>query len=301
MASQIEVPLPVEGRPPSTMVSGVAVAEEPSGNRWRALLGRGPVSRETRRRSLIVHAIQLGLLVIALGVWEWIGHGSKTQNLTVSTPWDVAKWIGRWAVGNEAHGWDDLLATLEEGALGWLLGIFIGVGLAVTVASSKWIRLFAAPFVSVLNALPKIALAPIFILVFGETLSSKVYFVTAGIFFITFYNVFGGLRSIDVSYLRNARILGASRIWLVREVYAPAITGWVMTSLRLTAAWALTAAVIAEYLGSVKGMGYIVATGQNSAQVPEVIGGILVVAFAALVIDRVIVRIERYFTRWRLS
>ena len=121
-----------------------------------------------------------------------------------------------------------------------------------------------------LNALPKIALAPLFILIFGESVSARAYFVAAGIFFITFYNVFGGIRSIDVVYLRNARVLGANRRWLVRDVYAPSIVGWVMTSLRaLTSAWALTGAVIAEYLGSVKGMGYIVATGQQSSSTPR--------------------------------
>jgi NitT/TauT family transport system permease protein len=275
-----------------------AIGAPARGARWRPRSAT-PMPPSARRRRRLIRTAQVLIVVALIGVWQWIGGGSKTQALTISTPWDTARWIGQWAAGSQVHGWSDLVATLEEAALGWLLGVAIGVILAVVLASSAWMRLFGAPFVSVLNALPKIALAPLFILIFGETLTSKVYFVTAGIFFITFYNVFGGIRSIDLLLLRNARMLGASRAWLVREVYAPAILGWVMTSLRLTSAWALTAAVIAEYLGSIQGMGYIVSIGQQSANIPEVLGGVLVVAVVALIVDRILVHVERHFARWR--
>ncbi|HVW44015.1 MAG TPA: ABC transporter permease subunit [Amycolatopsis sp.] len=241
------------------------------------------------------------LALVILGAWQWLGSSSEVQALTVSTPVDVLKWIGEWMAGEEGHGWDDLAVTMQEAALGWVLGVVVGVVLAVILASSKWLQLFGAPFVSILNALPKIALAPLFILIFGASLESKVYFVAAGIFFITFYNVFGGIRSIDPLLVRNARVLGASRLWLAREVYTPAIVGWLMTSLRLTSAWALTAAVVAEYLGAVEGMGYVVGAGQQNSQVEQVLGGVLVVAVVALVIDRILVLIEGHFARWRKS
>jgi NitT/TauT family transport system permease protein len=288
--------------PALTAAAEQAAIGTPAAGAWRRLRpSASAMPAHVRRRRLLIRAAQILIVVALIGVWQWIGGGSKTETLTISTPWDTAKWIGQWAAGSQVHGWSDLVTTLEEAVLGWLLGQAVGIVLAVALASSGWLRVFGAPFVSVLNALPKIALAPLFILIFGETLTSKVYFVTAGIFFITFYNVFGGIRSIDLLLLRNARILGASRVWLVREVYVPSILGWVMTSLRLTSAWALTAAVVAEYLGSLGGMGYIVSVGQQSANVPEVLGGVLVVAVAALIIDRIIVYAERHFARWRRS
>ncbi|HEX3842110.1 MAG TPA: ABC transporter permease [Acidimicrobiales bacterium] len=286
---------------PAEEIGGPRATPEES-RRWNIIRRGDPgPDPETRRHKRIVRIIQIAIVLVALGLWEYLGKSSKTLNLTISTPWDTAKWIGQWAEGKQAHGWSDLVVTLEEAAYGMFLGVLIGVVLAVVVSTSKWVRLFSAPFVSMLNALPKIALAPLFILIFGESVSARAYFVAAGIFFITFYNVFGGIRSIDVIYLRNARVLGANRRWLVRDVYAPSIVGWVMTSLRLTSAWALTGAVIAEYLGSVKGMGYIVATGQQSSSTPEVLGGVLIVAVVALIVDRVIVRIERHFSVWRLA
>jgi NitT/TauT family transport system permease protein len=282
-------------------------------NRQRWLRGQGTSTSLSRsapirwersprfsRRQIGLLVVQVLIVIVALLAWQWFGSG-KTEKLTVSQPTEVWKWLSEWARGQKAHGWSDLWVTLKEAVEGWVLGIVIGVALAVLLATSRWIKLFAAPFVSVLNALPKIALAPLFILILGANTESKVYFVTAGIFFIVFYNVFGGIRSIDVVLLRNARVLGASRLWLIRDVYAPAIVGWVMIGLRLTAAWALTSAVIIEYLGAQKGMGYIVSEGQQTYDPAEVLAGVLIIAVVALLIDRVIVRVERRFSRWRLT
>lgn len=252
------------------------------------------------RRRIGFLVIQVLIVIVALLIWQWVG-GGKVQRLTVTQPTAVWDWFSEWTGGRQAHGLSDLLTTLQEALEGWVLGIVIGVALAVLLATSRWIRLFAAPFVGVLNAIPKIALAPLLILILGANMSSKVYFITVSIFLIIFYNVFGGIRSIDPILLRNARVLGASRLWLVRDVYAPAIVSWVMISLRLTASWALTGAVIIEYLGSVKGMGYIVSEGQQTYDPAEVMAGILIVALVALLIDRVIVRVERRFSRWRLT
>jgi NitT/TauT family transport system permease protein len=263
--------------------------------------------RETTSRSragvghrVIVWSIQLAIVAAFLALWQYFGSTSKTQKLTVGTPSDVAAWLWRWVQGEEMHGLEDLRITLYEAAYGWILGVVSGIVIAVILASSKWLRAFVSPFVAMLNALPKIALAPLFILIYGQNLQSKAYFVAAGIFFITFYNVFNGLRSIEPVYLLNAKVLGANSWHLGRQVYAPSIVAWVMTSLRLTSAWALTGAVIAEYLGALTGMGAIVLSGQQNGQPEVVIGGIVAVAVVALIIDRVIVRVERRYSAWRL-
>ncbi|HSY15744.1 MAG TPA: ABC transporter permease [Jatrophihabitantaceae bacterium] len=219
----------------------------------------------------------------------------------ISTPWHVAQYLWDFASGSSEQGsWSDLRVTLQEAAGGCVLGVAVGIALAVLASSSRWLGLFASPFVAVVNALPKIALAPLFILIFGANYQSKVYFVAAAIFFLSFYNIYTGIRSIDTLYLRNTRILGANRRWLVREVYLPSIVGWVAISLRLSATYAIVCAVISEYLSANQGMGYVVYLAQGVNDPTVVIGGILIISFAALIIDRVIVRVQRHFTSWRL-
>jgi NitT/TauT family transport system permease protein len=253
---------------------------------------------------LFVRSIQIGMVAIALGLWQYLGSTSKTLFLTVGTPSATLHWLGAWATGgtlNHGRGWIDLGATMEEASLGYLMGVTVGVLLGAFLGSTKALRTFASPFIAMLNAFPKIALAPLFILIFGGSLSMKAYFVGAGTFFITFYAVFNGIKSIDPIYLHNARILGANRRWRIREVYWPAIVGWVTAGLRLTAAWSIAAAVIVELLVANTGMGFVINNGQQSADLPQVFGGLFIVSLVAVLIDRALLRISRRFSAWRLA
>jgi NitT/TauT family transport system permease protein len=127
-----------------------------------------------------------------------------------------------------------------------------------------------------------------------------VYFVASLIFFIIFYGIYSGLRSIDKSLLDNTRALGASKAQLVRHVYAPATASWIVSSLRVGAAFALLAAIFSEFLGATGGIGKRIAVAQQLLQNQVVMAGIFVIAVVALALDRVLIRVERRFARWRV-
>src|SRR5579859_239040 len=97
------------------------------------------------RHRLLVWGIQLAIMVVFIAVWQHAGSTSLTQRLTVGRPSDVASWLGRWVRGHEAHGLEDLRVTLYEAFYGWVLGVLIGIVLAVVLSMSKWLRLFSAP------------------------------------------------------------------------------------------------------------------------------------------------------------
>jgi NitT/TauT family transport system permease protein len=279
------------------------VQYEAEAEEFEDLIHRGFIGTSARRR-VVVRVTQIVILCTVLGLWQYMASGSKTLMLSVGTPWDVMRWIAAWATGGampHGRGWADLGLTLEEAAAGYVLGVFIGVIFGSVLGSSRWLRSFSTPFIAVLNAFPKIALAPLFILIIGSSFSMKAYFVAATAGFITFYAVFNGITSIDPVYLRNAKILGAGPLWRIKEVYLPAIVGWVTAGLRLTAAWSISAAVVAEFLAANNGMGYVINLGQQSGQVSQVLGGIAIVAFVALIVDRVLLMISRHFSAWRLA
>jgi NitT/TauT family transport system permease protein len=119
------------------------------------------------------------------------------------------------------HFWTDCGITLTEAALGYLLALVVAVVLASVVFSSPLLERFLRPFIAVFNALPKVVLAPLFLLWFGVGVSSKVYFTASVIFFIVFYGVYTGMKSIDLTLVDNMRALGASTLSLVRHVYGP--------------------------------------------------------------------------------
>jgi len=243
--------------------------------------------------------------MVLVGLWQYMGSGSKTLLLTVSTPSAIARWVWSWATnGAQSHGsgWSDLAVTAKTAALGYVFGAGSGVVIGSIVGGSRWLHRFGAPFVAMLNAFPKIALAPLFVVVFGASLSMQVYFVSAGVFFITFFAMFHGLQSIDMHYLRNAKMLGANLFWRTRVVYLPSTVGWLMSALRLTATWSIASTVVVEYLTSGPGgMGVVVNAGQASDNVPQAIGGIVIISGFALIVDRLLVRLNQRVTRWRTS
>jgi NitT/TauT family transport system permease protein len=291
---------PVERSEPTstTQASGAARAQ---GSKDRTRNVRS-VSYRAASHRIVVTVAQVALAAVAIAVWQYIGSRSVSAGYTISTPGHVADYLWKFVTGTSSlGGWQDLWITLGEAAVGYFIGVLVGIALAIGVSTSIWLERFTAPFVSAINALPKVALAPLFILYFGSTFKSKVYFVAAGIFFLSFYNVVNGMKSIDPRFVRNGRALGANRLWLARDIYLPSIVGWVAASLRLSAAFAIGGAVISEYLGALRGIGYVIYTAQESYNPAAVIGGILIVGFAALIVDRVIVRIQRHFSSWRLQ
>ncbi len=253
---------------------------------------------DSGRQRATVWAWRLGLVTAFLLLWQYQGTKSDYWKLIFSSPEGVFLRLVRWV--QEPAWWVHIWITLEEAILGYFLGVGVALVLVAIIAPSAWMARFSAPFLAAINALPKIALAPLFIFWFGTTLQSKVYFVASLICFIVLYGVLTGIRTIDPIMLSNIRLYGASRLQLVKEVYIPAILTWIFSSLRLSWAWALLAAVIGEYLGSNKGIGFLIATGQQSLRADMVIAGILVVAIGAVTFDRLLILIERPMSKWRV-
>lgn len=253
---------------------------------------------QRRRRTTIVWAARAVILGAVLGAWQSYGSSSDYRNFVISTPTDTFAILRRYLT--ERQWWRDVWLTVQEAGLGYLLGILAALLLVGVITPLPAVYRFLSPFLAALNALPKIVLAPLFILWFGLTMNGKVYFVSAAIFFVIFYGVHTGLRSIDVDIVNNARMLGSSRVQLIRTVYAPAVATWLLNSLRVSAALSLLAAVVAEYLGSQAGIGFRIAKARSVLRVDMVLAGIVFIATMALVLDRILVRIQRRFDRWRV-
>ncbi|MET7402710.1 ABC transporter permease [Dactylosporangium sp. NPDC005572] len=251
------------------------------------------------RPGVLVWTIRVGLVMLLFGGWQIAAGSSQAIEIVISRPSAVGTTLAR-EFGSGGAWWGALAITLRESALGFVLGLASAVALLVLTAPLWWVARFIGPFVAAANALPIVIMAPLFIVWFGISLQSKVYFVAVAIFFILYYGLFTGIRSIDPGLVDNARVLGARRLQLVRQIYAPAALTWTIAGLRLSSAWSLLAAVVAEYLGSNAGIGYEIATAQQNLEVSVVIAGILAVATVAVILDRALIRLEQRFSRWRV-
>lgn len=238
------------------------------------------------------------LLVVAapLTLWQYAVDRGLLAAYIVSSP--RAIWSRFWSWLLDGTIAENLGHTLFEAALGYLLGVVLGAGLAVAFVARPRIGRVYLPFMTTLNAVPRLAFAPLFVAWLGFGYASKVALVVAVIMYVNFFAVYDGLRDIDEDYQRWVSTLGASptEVWL--HVRLPAIVMWVLGSLRLSAGFAIGAAVVGEFVGASRGIGYLVSRGANLFRSSDVFAGLIALVIVVTVFDAFLRLAERRFAHW---
>ncbi|HYD66556.1 ABC transporter permease [Azospirillum sp.] len=241
--------------------------------------------------------IQLAILVTIFGGWE-IGTATGFLDTFFFPPPSEIGWrVVTWAVDPEFYG--DVSITLLETVLGYLIGTLLGVAMGVALGLHARAARILDPFIKVLNSIPRVVLAPLFILWLGLGLWSKVALAVTLVFFITFFNALEGVREVSRILLNNARILGAGPGELLRHVYLPSAATWILSSLRTSVGFAVVGAIIGEYLGSSAGLGHLISQAEGTFDAVGVFAGIVVLAGFVLVLDKMLTVVEHRLIVWR--
>jgi NitT/TauT family transport system permease protein len=222
---------------------------------------------------------------------------AKNTAFFFGKPYEVAKVVVDWFISGKIypHLGITLIETLLAFAAGSLLGLLVGLWLALSPTASA----LAEPYITALNAMPRVILAPIFAVWFGLGITSKVALGVTLVFFIVFFNVYQGVKEVSPVVLANARMLGASQRQLLRHIYLPSATSWVFSSLHTSVGMAFVGAVVGEYLGSAKGVGYLILQAEGVFDINTVIAGIVVLTLFALLLDFAVTKIEARLLVWR--
>jgi len=255
---------------------------------------------------------QFGVLILVLLAWYLASRNEQTA-FFLGEPIKVAGRIWSWFLPWEMpanvvfdeglpgradiylHLGVTLLETVLAFAIGTVLGLAFGLWLALAPAASAILD----PYIKAANSMPRVILAPIFALWFGLGIWSKVALAVTLVFFIVFFNVYQGVREVSPVVLANARMLGASHRQLLRTVYLPSATSWVFSSLHTSVGLAFVGAVVGEYLGSARGVGYLILQAEGTFDVNTVFAGIVVLTAFALVLDGLVGRIETKLMKWQ--
>ena len=188
-----------------------------------------------------------------------------------------------------------LLETVLAFGIGTGMGLVCGLWLALAPLASAILE----PYIKAANSMPRVILAPIFALWFGLGIWSKVALAVTLVFFVVFFNVYQGVKEVSPVILANARMLGANQRQLLRTVYLPSATAWVFSSLHTSVGLAFVGAVVGEYLGSARGVGYLILQAEGTFDVNTVFAGIVVLTACALVLDSLVGRLERHLMTWQ--
>jgi len=237
-------------------------------------------------------AFGLGVLVL----WE-VAAGRWVDPFWFSSPLRIARHPVDW--GREGSLFGHLLVTLRETFPGFLLGGAARIAVGVVLARLDFLARVLDPFIVATNGIPRVALAPLFIIWFGIGELSKIVLASTLTFFLTFYGTFSGLRAVEPAYRDIARVMGAGERQIFLKVLLPAASPWIVSALKVGVPFSLIGAIIGEFMAASRGLGYMIQLNTNQFDTTGAVSGIVVLMVCVMLFNGVLNRLERYVLRWR--
>ena len=240
---------------------------------------------------------QFLVAVVVIGGWQALVALKLLDPFFVSRPADIGRRIASWIVDGTLVR--HLFVTIEESLLGLVAGAALGISSGFALARAPLAARVFDPYIKMLNAVPRVVLAPLFLLWFGLGIWSKVALAVTLVFFVMFFSTYQGVRDADRVLIDNVRMLGATERQLVRHVLVPSALTWIFSSLQTSLGFAMVGAVVGEYLGATRGLGYVISQAEGTFDTTGVFAGMTVLAVVVVIVSVVVSRLERWLLRWK--
>ncbi|MCY4659027.1 MAG: ABC transporter permease [Acidobacteria bacterium] len=236
-------------------------------------------------------------LLVLLAIWEGMSVAGWADPFYAPPPSAVGQVLAELIAGGDL--WPHLGATVIAAFAGLVVGLALGVALGFAAALAPPVADLLEPVMILLNAIPRVILAPLFVIWLGIGLASKLALATILVAVLIFFAVYNGVREVDVRLVERVRTLGGGRRFLVREVYVPSVTSWVLGSFKVAVGFAFTGAVVGEFVASSRGLGYLLQFAQSTYNASLTIALIFVIMAVVLLLFACAERVERRLLRWR--
>ena len=245
-----------------------------------------------------VRALRRGLGLLALlTVWEGASRTGLLDPFYASSPSTVAEVI--LSLLSDPEFWTHLQGTFTAALGGLLGGLLLGVVLGFGAALSPLLADLLEPVMILLNAIPRVILAPLFVIWLGIDLASKVALALILVTVLIFFAVYNGIKEVDPRLVERVQTLGGTHGVLIREVYVPSVTAWVLSNLKIAVGFAFTGAVVGEFVASSRGLGYLLQFAQSTYNAGLVMALIVLIMAFVLLLFALAERLEKRLLRWR--
>jgi NitT/TauT family transport system permease protein len=281
------------------------------------------------RRSLSAFGWQALICIAVLSVWQW-GYQFHTSlpwlvpdlldPYFISKPSEIFEqflilsclksklgvfngWFNgefaRCMARSENNLWIATAVTLKNTFFGFITGVTSGFAAGLILGRSDRLSAIFQPFITAVNSIPRIALAPIIVLAFGIGDTSKVVTSWIVVVFLVFFNTFEGARSIDEGFVNAARLLGASEWQITRTVVIPSTMAWVFASLSPAISFALIGVIVGEFIGAEKGIGRLIIESEARGEASGMMVAVTILMIVGVVLSAAIRRLQAYLLRWQ--
>jgi NitT/TauT family transport system permease protein len=247
--------------------------------------------------SLLLAGVRSIAVLAILLLWELGVRWGRIDPFFFSSPTKVGQAL--WELFVQGTVYRHLWTTIEEALWGLLLGLIAGALLGWLVAQGRLLAALVEPLMVLLNAIPRIVLAPLFIMWFGIGIGSKIALSFLLVFVVVFFAVYGGIKEVDQRLVERLLLLGGSARDVLIHIYIPSVAAWVFSSLRVTVGFAFTGAVVGEFVGSSKGLGYLLNFAQNTYNATLMIASLVIIVAFILVLFALLERVEERTTPWK--
>jgi NitT/TauT family transport system permease protein len=238
-------------------------------------------------------------LAVLLLAWEALSRLGAINPFYAPPPSTVAKVLA--ALFADGEIWPHLDATFSAALIGLAAGLLLGIALGFAAALTPLLAELLEPVMILLNAIPRVILAPLFVIWLGIELASKVALALILVAVLVFFAVYSGIKEVDQRLVERVRTLGGGRRVLVREVYVPSVSAWVLGNLKVAVGFAFTGAVVGEFVASSRGLGYLLQFAQSTYNAALTIALIVLIMAFVLLLFAAAEQLERRMLRWRYA
>lgn len=255
------------------------------------------MKRLQRRQTIVVIGGRIFFFILTIAAWQALSM--IVDPLFICSPWAVCQQLGAWLVDGTL--WSNTQVTLEETLLGLLFGVSAGIVTGFLLGLQPLLSKILDPFIIAVYSIPKVALAPLFILWFGFDLEMKVVVAAVTVYFLVFFNTLNGVRNVDQNLIDAVRLMGGKRRDLTFKVIIPSAMGYVLTGLHMAIPYALIGAVIGEVISENRGLGYLINNSASEFNPAGVFAALVVLTVIAILLNTVVNLLDHKTSRWKVG
>ena len=246
------------------------------------------------KKAAVRRAIALVTLIL---LWEILSRAGVINPFYAPPPSEVLGVV--IALFVERTIFTHLEATFFASLVGLVVGLALGIFLGFAAALIPWVADVLEPIMLLLNAIPRVILAPLFVIWLGIEIPSKIALAVVLVAVLIFFAVYNGIKDVNQLLVDRVRTLGGGRTVLLREVYIPSVTAWVLGSLKVAVGFACTGACVGEFVAATRGLGYLLQFAQSTYNAALTMGLIFLIMAFVLLLFFCAEALERRLLRWR--
>ncbi len=251
------------------------------------------------RHNARIALARIVVFVVFVGLWQ-LG-----SNLNLFDPGIVpsprAIWAHLWKITLDGSLEFNAWITIQETVVGFSIGAAAGIAMGFGVGRYPALAEILDPFILAVYSIPKVALAPLFVVWFGIGIWMKIVLAAVTVLFIVFFNTLAGVRNVDRDLVDAVWLMGAKPRDVLFKVLVPSAMSWALTGVRIAIPYALIGAIIGELIASNRGIGYLISAAASGYDTAGVFAVLIVLTILAMLLNAVVDVIDRRLSKWKVD